>query len=253
MIFDTHAHYDDEQFSADRDSLISSFKDGGVSHVLTCGANLKTSVAAVALADKYDFIYASVGVHPEDAGEINEAALLKLKELTKNKKVVAIGEISLDYHYDTPEKDVQKQAFIKQIHLANSLSLPVIIHDRDAHGDCLKILSENPAKSGVFHCFSGSPEMAKEVLKMGYYIAFGGTLTFKNARHTPEVAKMVPLDRILIETDCPYLAPEPFRGKRNSSLYLPYVAEKLAELKGVTREEIENATLKNAKELFNIK
>ena len=254
MIFDTHTHYDDEAFNEDRDSVINYLKNGGVSRVVNVGASIESSRTTLELANKYDFIYASIGVHPDDAAQVDDAGVDTLKELASSKKVVAIGEIGLDYHWNEDNIDVQKEAFRSQIKLAKELSLPIIIHSRDAARDTMDIMSEMKAQEigGVVHCFSYSREIAKEAIDMGFYIGVGGVVTFKNAKKLRECVEMVSLDRILLETDCPYMAPEPNRGKRNESTYLKFVVEKIAEIKGVSREEVEEKTYENALRLFRI-
>ena len=253
MFFDSHAHLNDERFDEDRDALISSFNQNGICNVVNIGADLKTSRESIELAEKYDFIYAAVGVHPHDVEDMTDADLDTLSDMSKHEKVVAIGEIGLDYYYDNSPRELQRKWFRAQMELANKLNLPVIIHSRDAMGDTLEILKDCPVKAGVLHCYSGSVESAKEILKLGYYISFAGPVTFKNSRGLSEVAKYVPIDKLLIETDSPYLTPEPYRGKRNSSLYVPEVAKKIAELKGLTVEEVAKATMENTKKLFEIK
>ena len=253
MFFDSHAHLNDERFDEDREELISSFNQNGICNVVNIGADLQTSKESIDLAEKYDFIYAAVGVHPHDVEDMTDADLDTLSEMSKHEKVVAIGEIGLDYYYDNSPRELQRKWFRAQMELANKIDLPVIIHSRDAMGDTLEILKDCPVKTGVVHCYSGSVESAKEILKLGYYISFAGPVTFKNAKGLTEVAKFVPLDKILIETDSPYLTPEPYRGKRNSSLYVPEVAKKIAELKGITVEEVAKATMENTKRLFDIK
>jgi len=251
-IFDTHAHYDDSSYAADRDEILSAMTKNNVKYIINQGINIETSKFAISLADKYSHIYAAVGIHPEDvdkAEDINE-----IKKLATHKKVVAIGEIGLDYHYDNTNKPLQQKYFYEQLNIANDFSLPVVVHDRDAHKDILDTLkSIKVEKVGVVHCFSGSVEMAKELLKLGYYLGFDGPITFKNARTALEVLEYIPLDRILIETDAPYLTPVPFRGKRNNSMYLVHVIDKIAEIKGISSEEVSDITMKNAKILFNIK
>jgi len=249
--FDSHAHYNDEKFDIDRDDILLSLPQNNVSHVINAGTNYDTSLFSINLAQKYSYIYAAVGIHPEDI-DINNS-IDKIKELTKHVKVIAIGEIGLDYYYDVSKKEIQKDYFFNQLQLANEVKLPVIVHDRDAHQDIWDILKSCPVdKSGVIHCYSGSLEMAKLFLNMGYYLGFGGTSTFSNAKTVIEVLNYIPLDRILIETDAPYLTPVPFRGKRNNSMYLKYVVEKIAEIKKVSAEEIADITSNNAKKLFNI-
>ncbi|MBQ4275272.1 MAG: TatD family hydrolase [Lachnospiraceae bacterium] len=254
MIFDTHAHYDDEAFDEDRDSLIASLKDNGITRVVNVGADLKGSRASVELADKYDFIYAAIGAHPDNAKEIDDAGIATLKELSKNKKVVAIGEIGLDYYWNKDNAEEQKEAFSRQIDLARELSLPIIIHSRDAAKDTMDVLKEKDAGSvgGVMHCFSYSTEIAREVVDMGLYIGVGGVVTFKNGKKLREALLEVPLDKIILETDCPYLAPEPHRGSRNSSLNLPYVVKAIADIKGVSVEEVMKTTYNNACRMYRI-
>ncbi|MEA4826750.1 MAG: TatD family hydrolase [Clostridium sp.] len=253
MIFDSHAHYDDESFDEDREQVIKELKENGIIGVLNCGASLKGAKDSLKLAEKYDFFYAAVGIHPENAYELTDEAFEEIKQMTKNSKVRAIGEIGLDYYWDeNPPKDVQKEVFRRQMQLAKELNLPVVIHDREAHGDTLEIMKEFPEVKGVLHCFSGSVEFARECLKLGYYIGFTGVVTFKNAKKVLEVAKEVPLDRLLVETDCPYMAPTPYRGKRNRSEYIKFIIEKVAEIKGLSTAEMENKTIKNTKNLLKI-
>lgn len=255
MLFDSHAHYNDSRFEKDMDEVLSSMNENNVGMILNSCSNLDEVPDILKICEKYPFIYASVGIHPHDVKDLTDSDMDMLIKYAENEKVKAIGEIGLDYFYDNSPRDLQKKWFARQVEVAKQIKLPIIIHDRDAHKDCMDILrSENIQDiGGVFHCYSGSVEMAKEILDWGMYIAFGGSLTFKKSVRPMEVAKYVPLDRILIETDCPYLTPEPHRGKRNSSLYIHYVAEKLAEIKGVSVEEIENATFENGKRCFNIK
>lgn len=255
MLFDSHAHYNDSRFEKDMDEVLSSMNENNVGMILNSCSNLGEVPDILKICEKYPFIYASVGIHPHDVKDLTDSDMDMLIKYAENEKVKAIGEIGLDYFYDNSPRDLQKKWFARQVEVAKQIKLPIIIHDRDAHKDCMDILkSENIQDiGGVFHCYSGSVEMAKEILDWGMYIAFGGSLTFKKSVRPVEVAKYVPLDRILIETDCPYLTPEPHRGKRNSSLYIHYVAEKLAEIKGVSVEEIENATFENGKRCFNIK
>ncbi|WP_127836578.1 TatD family hydrolase [Clostridium prolinivorans] len=252
-IFDSHAHYDDESFDKDRDNVIKEIKENGVIGVLNCGASLKGSQDSINLANKYDFFYAAVGIHPEHANEFNEEVLQKIKNLALSKKVKAIGEIGLDYYYEeNPKREIQKYVFKAQMNLAKELKLPVVIHDREAHEDTLNILKEFPDVTGVIHCFSGSVEFAKECLKLGYYIGFTGVVTFKNAKKIVEVAKEVPMDKILVETDCPYMTPVPFRGKRNKSDYIKYIIEKISEIKGISQEEISQITINNVKSMLKL-
>lgn len=253
MIFDSHAHYDDEQFDKDRDEIIKEIHKNGVIGILNCGSDFKGAEKSVELANKYEFMYAAVGIHPEYADVLDEELIQELKDMTKNKKVRAIGEIGLDYYWDeNPEREIQKKVFRMQMKLAQELNLPVVIHDRDAHGDTLEIIKEFPEVTGVVHCFSGSVEFATECLKLGYYIGVTGVITFKNARKLVEVVNEVPLERLLVETDCPYMAPTPFRGKRNRSDYIKYVIEKIAEIKDVSVDDIENHTIHNIKKMLNI-
>jgi len=253
MIFDSHAHYDDEAFNKDRDEVIEELKENEIIGVLNCGASLEGARDSVKLSDKYDFFYAAVGIHPEFADVVNDEIIEELRNLSKNPKVKAIGEIGLDYHYEeNPPREVQKDAFLRQMKLAEELGFPVVIHNREAHGDTLEILKQFPKVRGVIHCFSGSLEMARECIKLGYYIGFTGVVTFKNSRKTAEVAREIPLDRILLETDCPYMAPEPNRGKRNRSDYIEYIAEKIAEIRRDVPINVKNQAILNTKRLFNI-
>ena len=253
MIFDTHAHYDSNGFNADRHDILAALPERGVGLVVNPGCDVESSRTAVALAERYPHVYAAVGIHPGDCAGMGEADFAALAELCGHEKVVAVGEIGLDYYWkENPPREFQEMVLRRQIELALELDLPVIIHDREAHGDSLRIVLDYPALRGVFHCFSGSPEMAEELLGRGWYLGFDGPITYKNARRAPEVAAITPLDRILIETDSPYLSPVPFRGKRNDSTNLPYVVEKLAEWKGVAPAEMERITWENGKRLFGI-
>ena len=252
MLFDSHAHLDDHKFDSDRDEIIAALEKSGISYVVNIGADVQSSENSVALAEKYDFIYAAVGVHPYDAEIVDDALAEKLKAMAQNKKVVAIGESGLDYHYEDADREIQKNAFIKHIKLADELDLPVIVHNRDSHKDMMDILAEHKPKNAIIHCYSGSAEMAKELVKMGYYISFSGTVTFKNAVKVQQAAEVVPLDKMLIETDCPYLCPEPERGRRNDPSKIRFTAQKLAEIKGVTFEEIAKITMENAKHVYKI-
>ena len=252
-IFDTHAHYDDSRFDADRDALLSALPDAGVGLVLDPGCDIPSSQAAAALSERYSHVYAAAGIHPEECGGFHEGELDTLRELLSRPKVVAVGEIGLDYYWEeNPPRELQKTVFRKQLALAEELRLPVIIHDRQAHGDTMDIIREFPAVTGVFHCFSGSPEMAAELLKRGWYIGFDGPVTYKNARRTPEVAAITPPERMLVETDSPYMAPVPVRGKRNDSRNLSYVLETLAAWKGMTPEALTAITWENGRRLFRI-
>lgn len=250
-IFDTHAHYDDEAFDDDRNDLLETLHRESIELIINCGCDEKSSRTALSFSEKYDFMYAAVGIHPENINDDWESELSCIAEMARERKAVAIGEIGLDYYWDVSKKELQKEVFEKQLILANELSLPVIIHDREAHGDIMELLLKHKPK-GVLHCYSGSKEMAKEILKLGMYIGFGGALTFKNARKTVEVAETVPLDRILLETDCPYMAPVPMRGKRNQSSYIEFVAEKMAEIKGLTAQQVIDVATENGKRLFSI-
>lgn len=253
MLFDTHAHFDDEQFDADRDEVLKSLKSYGVGNIVNIGSSMKTSRTSVALAEKYDFVYATVGVHPSETGELCEADIDELKRLAANPKVRAIGEIGLDYHYpDDVKPSIQKKWFARQLELAKELDMPVVIHDRESKGECLEILKEHKISNGVVHCFSGSAETAREILKLGMMISFTGVLTFKNAKKAIAACAAVPLDRLMIETDCPYMSPEPHRGRRNFSGYVEFVARKMAEIKGVSYDELVNITERNAKRFYGI-
>ena len=253
MLFDTHAHMDDHAFDADREELLAGFPAQGVGLVMNPGCSAESSRNVDKLTAQYDYLYGAVGSHPDAADEVNEALLEEYRTLCKqNPKIKAIGEIGLDYHYEDIPRDIQKQAFRAQMALAKELNLPVIVHEREAHEDGMKIVEEFPEVTGVFHCYSGSAEMAKWLVSRGWYIGFTGVLTFKNARKAVEVAASIPLDRIVLETDCPYMAPEPFRGKRNDPGKLYRMAEKLAEIRGLTVEEIHRITTENGKRLYRI-
>ena len=253
MLFDTHAHMDDRAFDTDREELLSSLPQQGLGLVMNPGCSLESSRNASLLSRKYDYIYAAVGSHPDAADEVNEAVLEEYRVLCKqNPKIKAIGEIGLDYHYEDIPREIQQKAFRAQMELARELGLPVIVHEREAHEDGMKIVEEFPEVTGVFHCYSGSAEMAKELVKRGWYIGFTGVLTFKNARKAVEVARTIPLERIVLETDCPYMSPEPFRGKRNDPGKLYRMAEKLAEIRGLSLEEIHAVTMENGKRLYRI-
>ncbi len=253
MLFDTHAHFDDPRFDLDREEVIQSLSSYGVGLVTNIGANISTSKQAVALANRYDFIYATVGIHPGDVEEVKEEDIEELRRLaTENPKVRAIGEIGLDYHYDDVQPELQQFWFRRQLQLAKELDMPVVIHDRDSKGKCIEILKEVEISNGVMHCFSGSAETAKELIKMGFMISFTGVLTFKNARRAIEACAAVPLERLMVETDCPYMAPEPHRGERNFSGYVRHVAEKMAEIKGVSVEELTRITTENGKRFYGI-
>lgn len=255
MIFDTHAHYDDEQFDLDREELLGSLEKNHIGRVVNIGANIESTKRSVLLATQYPFMYAAVGVHPSDIGEMNEDALGWLKSLADNPKVVAIGEIGLDYYWDKEDevRENQKTWFIRQLCLARECALPVSIHSRDAAKDTLDIMkAHGQGLGGVIHCFSYSVEMAREYVKMGYYIGIGGVVTFKNSKTAKAVVADIPLERIVLETDCPYLSPVPNRGKRNSSLNLPYVIRAISELKGISPEEVEAVTWENAMKMYRL-
>lgn len=255
MLFDSHAHLDDSRFDEDRDAVIKRAKEKGVQYILNPGADLNTSINAVSLAEEYDMIYAAVGVHPHDVKDMDEATLGIIKSFTSKEKVVAIGEIGLDFHYDHSPREDQRKWFRRQIELAKEVKLPIIVHDREAHGEVFDILKEYKAGEFgcVMHCYSSSLELAREYVKRGIYISLAGPVTFKNAAKTYEVAKEIPLEWLLVETDCPYLAPIPYRGKRNEPAYVRQVAEKIAEAKGISFEKVAQQTNENARRLFNIK
>lgn len=250
--FDSHAHYNHQRFQEDQTALLDSMGGHGIGLILNVGCDLTSSLQSIALAEKYDFIYASVGSHPDDADHVDQGLAAMYRELAAKPKVVAIGEIGLDYHYEDVPRARQKQAFEMQLDLARELDLPVIVHEREAHGDALEIVDRYPEVRGVFHCFSGSVELAKALVKRGWYLGFTGVITFKNARKAVEVAQWAPLDRLLIETDCPYMAPEPYRGRRCDSTMVPKMAEKIAQLRGLPLETVARATRENAMRLFRI-
>ena len=254
MLFDTHAHMDDRAFDEDRSILLHSLPEAGIGLLMNPGCSLESSRNAVALAEQYGYIYAAVGSHPDAADEVNEAVLEEYRKLCKlhPQKVKAIGEIGLDYHYEDIPRDLQKKAFIAQMELARELDLPVIVHEREAHEDGLAIVKAFPGVTGVFHCFSGSAELARQLVDLGWYIGFTGVITFKNARRAIEAAQAIPLERIVIETDCPYMSPEPFRGRRNDPGRVYRMAEKLAEIRGISAEEAQKITLENGKRLYRI-
>ena len=250
MYFDSHAHYDNPQYDEDRESLLASLPKHGITGVINVGFDVISSKKAIALAEAYPFIYAAVGVHPHDVKDMTESDLPTLKELSAHPKVVAIGEIGLDFHYDHSPRDLQRYWFAKQLELAKSLDMPVSIHSREASKEVFDIITESGVTKGVMHCYSGHLPMALDYVKMGFYISLSGTVTYKNAAKTKEVAAGVPLDRLLIETDCPYLSPVPFRGKRNDSTKLSHIVEAIAEAKNLPIEDIAKATDKNARKLF---
>ena len=251
-IFDTHAHYDDEAFDDDRESLILSLKDRGVVGIVSCGCDIASTVANQNLSHSFDNFYFAAGFHPENLEDFSIEDLEKLETFFADEKCVAVGEIGLDYHWMNSTKEKQREVFVAQIELAKAKGLPVIVHDREAHGDTLDILKATKP-SGVLHCFSGSVEMAREVIKLGMFLGFNGVATFKNARKIPEVIREIPLDRIVLETDCPYLAPEPHRGKRNDSSFIPFIAQRIGEIIGISAQEVLDVTNKNARALYNLK
>lgn len=256
MFIDSHAHLDDDRFDDDREILIESLRANNIDLVFNIGADIKTSKASVELAKKYDHIYAVVGIHPHDAEDAEDNYLDILRELSLEEKVVAIGEIGLDFYYDNSPRDIQRKVFKEQLKLAKELNLPVVIHTRDASQETFDILKEagkDGSLRGIMHCYSGSVEMAKEYIKLGFYISIAGPVTFKNSRVVKDVAKEIPLDKLLIETDCPYLSPEPHRGKRNEPKLVKHTAEKIAEIRGISLEELAKATSENTKRIFNIK
>lgn len=253
-IFDTHAHYDDEAFDEDREEILQQLPKQGIAKVVNVGASLASCKTTVDLMEKYDYIYGAIGVHPNETAELTEENFAWLKEQCRREKCLAVGEIGLDYYWDEPERDLQKEWFVRQLDLARELSLPVVIHSRDAAKDTVDIMTAEKASEigGVIHCFAYTKETAKIFLDMGFYIGIGGVLTFKNAKKLKEAAEYIPLDRIVLETDCPYLAPDPNRGKRNSSLNIPYVVKALAEIKGITEEEVRQAVWNNSHALYRM-
>ncbi len=255
MIFDTHAHYDDEAFEGDREELLSGLQENGIEAAVNVSASMEGVERTLELIRKWPCLYGAVGVHPNETGELNEEKISRLKEASREPKVVAVGEIGLDYYWDQPEREVQKRWFIRQLELAREVKLPVIIHSRDAAKDTLDIMKEQKAGEigGVIHCFSYGTEMAREYLNMGFFIGIGGVLTFRNGKKLKEVAAFVPMDRIVLETDCPYLSPVPNRGKRNSSLNLPYVVAELARIREISEEEVIQITSQNARRLYRLR
>lgn len=253
MIIDTHAHYDDEQFDTDRDELLKSMHDGGIGLIVNAASTLESWGKIQRLTEEYPFVYGAVGIHPDEAGTLIEEHMSEMERLLDLEKIVAVGEIGLDYYWDNESHDVQKKWFIRQLELAKRKDMPVIIHSREAAADTMEIMRGYASgMRAVIHCYSYSVEMAREYVKMGYYIGIGGVVTFKNAKKLVNVVKEIPLTSIVLETDCPYLAPVPYRGKRNSSLYLPYVAEKIAEIKGVSTEEVVRQTEENSRMLYDL-
>lgn len=251
-LYDTHAHLDDEMFDGDRAAVIEKIRNSGVGRLNNIGSDMQSSRISIELAEKYDFIYAAVGVHPSETGGMTDADIDELRRMAAHKKVVAIGEIGLDYHYEDTERETQKYWLRRQLELVRELDMPVVIHDRESKGECMEILKEKGISNGVIHCFSGSAETAEEFLKMGFHISFTGVLTFKNAKKAIRALEAIPMERLLIETDCPYMAPEPFRGTRNDSSLVYRVAEKIAEVKGVSVEDTVRITCENALRLFKV-
>lgn len=253
-IFDSHSHYDDEAFDVDRENVLKELHDNGVINIMNCASSYESIDKVCNIVNNHEFIYGALGIHPENADEYNDVVLKEIKEkIINNKKIVAVGEVGLDYYWDeNPEREIQKEVFRKHMQLAEELNLPVIIHSREAHADTLEIMKEYPKVNGVVHCFSGSVEIAKECIKLGYYIGITGVVTFKNAKKVVEVVKEVPIDKLLVETDCPYMAPEPNRGKRNQSDYIQYVIEKIAEIKQMDSLEINRKVNENTYKLFKI-
>lgn len=250
MYFDSHAHLDEACFAEDFEEILTRMAQNQVRGMMNIGCDLPSSERSVQLAERYVWVWAAVGSHPDDADKVDEARILTYRKLARHPRVKAIGEIGLDYHYEDVPREVQQHAFRLQMALAEELELPVVVHEREAHGDALAIVDEYPSVKGVFHCFSGSPELANELVRRGWYIGFTGVVTFKNARKAVETAKSIPLGRILIETDCPYMAPEPYRGRRNDPSYVPLVAQKIAELRGLPAATVAQATWDNARKLF---
>lgn len=251
MIFDTHAHYDDEAFSKDIEEVLKKVQAAGVARIMNCSSSIESCVKTLELVKKYDFIYGAIGIHPDAAGEVS-SNINKLGDMLNSKKIMAVGEIGLDYYYEGYDRELQIKAFKEQMDLARQLNLPVVIHDREAHEDTLRIIKEFKGVSGVLHCYSGSLELAKEIIKYDYCIGFTGVVTFKNAKRAVEVAREIPIERMLIETDCPYMAPVPHRGERNDSSYLLHIIERIAGIREVDKEYIEDITFKNGSRLFEI-
>ena len=252
MLFDTHAHMNDPAFDSDREEMILGLKEKGVEYVMNVGCCLESSGDCIKLSEQYPFVYASVGTHPDSADEVNEEVLEQYRRMAQHPKVMAIGEIGLDYYYETIPRQVQQKAFRMQLALAKEMDMPVIVHERNAHDDGMRIVKEFKGVTGVFHCYSGSAEMARQLVDMGWYIGFTGVLTFKNARKAVETAERIPLERIVLETDCPFMAPEPFRGKRNDPGYMYRMAERLAQIRGISVEKVHEVTMENAKRLYRI-
>lgn len=254
MIIDTHAHYDDKAFDNDRHELLTSLEKSGIAAVVNVAADMKSLEDVPRLAHEYNFVYGAIGLHPDNVGALDDGVMDKMRHLLEDPKMVAVGEIGLDYHWNVEPKDVQMEAFARQIELAKEAGKPIMVHSREAANDTMQVIKDTRAydAGGIIHCYAYSPEMAREYVKMGFYLGIGGTVTFKNARKIKEVVAEIPLESLVLETDCPYLAPEPNRGKRNSSLNLPYVAAKIAEIKGCRKEEVEEITYNNAKKLLGL-
>ena len=252
MYFDSHAHLDDPRFEQDFEEIITRMRQNGVTGMMNIGCDLPSSERSIALAERFDWVWAAVGSHPDDADHVDAARIERYRQLCSHPRVKAVGEIGLDYHYEDVPREVQKQAFRMQMQLAREVGLPVVVHEREAHGDAMEILDDFPDITGVFHCYSGSAEMAKELVRRGWYVGFTGVVTFKNARRAVETVEALRLDRILIETDCPYMAPEPYRGRRNDPSFVPLVAARIAEIKGISSEEAGRITRENAARLFRL-
>ena len=254
MIFDTHAHYDDEAFDVDREELLAGLPAAGIGQVVNIASSVKSIDDSLALDHRFPHVYCALGIHPEHCADMTDALLEEIREKLSDDKALAVGEIGLDYYWPQPDRELQRYWFAKQLRLANEVDLPVVVHSREAAADTMRIMKENLADKvgGVVHCYSYSADLAKEFVKMGFYIGIGGVVTFKNAKKIVEVAREIPLERILLETDCPYLAPVPYRGKRNSSMYLPYVVARIAEIKGVSEEEVISVTESNARNMYRL-
>ena len=252
MYFDSHAHLDDPRFEQDFAEILARMRENGVTGMMNIGCDLPSSERSVELAGRFDWVWAAVGSHPDDANHVGAARIERYRALCRHPRVKAVGEIGLDYHYEDVPRDVQRQAFRMQMQLAREVDLPVVVHEREAHGDAMELLDDFPDVTGVFHCYSGSAEMARELVRRGWYVGFTGVVTFKNARRAVETVEALPLDRILIETDCPYMAPEPYRGRRNDPSYVPLVAARIAGIKGISPEEAGRITRENAARLFRL-
>ena len=252
ILFDTHAHYDDRRFDKDRETLLASMPEQGVGYVCNIGCDMPTSRQSIALAEAHDHVYAVVGIHPHNAADAVDADYAELEQMSRHAKVLALGEMGLDYHYDFSPRDVQRQVFVRQMELAGRLQMPVVIHEREACQDVLEVVRQHKVCRGVYHCYSGSAETARELVQLGYYLGFNGVITFDNARRSHEVIRSVPLERLLLETDCPYLTPVPHRGKRNDSGLMKYSLQKMAELRGLTPEEMARITTENALRFYGL-